>query len=86
MRRPCASSSVARATCAVLAVLAKGRFKLFQEVGLRTEMAEVEVVFFPLPNGRLFHAGAIVTMKSIALDEGCGNCFAPENLLEGPSH
>src|SRR5690349_17649944 len=60
---------VARAACALLAVLAKYRFEVFQKIGLRAEMAEVEVVFFPFPIHRLFHAGAIVTMESIALDE-----------------
>jgi hypothetical protein len=77
---------VARATCAVLTVLAKYRFKLFKDVGLRTEMAEVEVVLFPLLIGRRFHTGAIVTMKSIAFNERGGNCLSPENLLEGAPH
>jgi hypothetical protein len=49
-------------------------------------MAEVEVVLFPLLIGRRFHAGAIVTMESITFDEGGGNCFAPEDLLEGSPH
>src|SRR5690242_8703719 len=77
---------VARATCALLAVLAEHRLELFKEIGLRAEMAEVGVVFFSFPIGRLFHPGAIVSMESITLDESRGNSFAPENLLKSPPH
>src|SRR5205823_1875970 len=61
----------------------EGLFQLLEEVGFGAEMAEVIVAPLGRIGHRDFHAGAVVAMKGVALDEGGGDVLAPEYLVEG---
>lgn len=64
----------------------EGIGQLRQQIGIRTEMAEVAagnlVVFFQLG----IHLAAFITMHGIALDHLRANAVAPEDMLETVHH
>ncbi len=73
---------VAGRRLASLPELAERGLQAFEQVGFRAEMAEVVVALLALLQHDLLHAGAVVGVKGIALDECRVDALAAENLLE----
>src|SRR5690606_11472980 len=60
--------------------------EFFEQIRLRSEVAEVHVAARERLGHLLLHRHAVVAMKAVALDERGGDALAPENLLEGLHH
>jgi hypothetical protein len=75
---------VSRGARSGLAIAAEHSFKFGEQIGFRTEMTEVLVALVRFLGHVGAHFGAIVTVESVAFDEGRNDILATENLLEGP--
>src|SRR5262249_33496200 len=69
-----------------LAVLKEDRLKLFKQIGLKAEMAKIEVAFAHLPRDRRLHPSSVISMEGVAFDKGCKYPLTTKDLLEGPSY
>src|SRR5262245_41851249 len=76
---PCAAGARA-------AVLTEGLFQLGEQVGARTEVAEVTVSLLRFVRHPALHLLALVAMARVAFDEGCGDLLAAEDVLERSPH
>ena len=68
------------------AVIAKHLLQFFEQIGFRTEVAEVLVAALGLLSHFRAHLDAIIAMEGVALDIGCGDLFPAKNVLEGLLH
>ena len=74
---------IADTATAVFTELPEHIFKVFQAVGLGSEVAEVVIAFFRLFLHDTLHIDAVVAVKSIAFDR-CGfNTLTFKNAIEG---
>src|ERR1700731_674531 len=64
-------------------IAAKHGFELREKIGAWPEIAEITVALRLLLGHHGAHFGAFVTVEGIALDIGCLDALAAENLLEG---
>ena len=75
-----------RGAGAGLAVVAEDVLQFLEQVGFRAEVAEVLVAVLALFLHPGAHLDAVVAMKRIALDIGCGDLLAAEDVLERLLH
>jgi hypothetical protein len=73
---------VAGLALALAAILLEHRLKDFQLVCFRAEMGEVVVALLLLLRDLFLHAGAVITVKCIALDEGGSHAFTVEDFAK----
>src|SRR5262245_20076145 len=69
-----------------LAIFAKRLLERLEQIGFRTEVAEMLVAALGFVSHLAAHLGAVVAMECVALDIGRGHVLAAKDLLERALH